>query len=86
MHCRIAVWGAYHLFFCPLLEYFVHVHSGLLQHLIPDVGVDVGGGLVVGMPDNKDGCQKNIQFPLNRHFRQFLSPLYLYWDCVVLFL
>ena len=50
MHCRIAVWGLDSLLiYRPLLEHFIHVHSGLLQHLIPDVGVDVGGGLVVGV-------------------------------------
>lgn len=50
--------GAYHLIFRPLLEHLVHVHGGLLQHLIPDMGVDVGGGLVVGVADDFHGHQR----------------------------
>ena len=47
-----------HLFFHPVLEHFIHVHSDLLQLLIPDVDVDVGGGLVVGVTDDFHGDQK----------------------------
>lgn len=46
------------LFFRPLLENFVHVHGGLLQHLVADVGVDVGGGLVVGVADDLHAQRK----------------------------
>ena len=54
MHYRIAVWGLdlSNLILRPLLEHFFHIYGGLLQHLIPDVGVDVGGGLIVGMADD----------------------------------
>ena len=50
--------GAYHLIFRSLLEHLVHVHSGLLQHLFPDVGVDVGSGLAVGVTDDLHGDQR----------------------------
>ena len=49
--------GASLLIFRPLLEHLVHVHGGLLQHLVPDVGVDVGGGLVVGVADDFQNCR-----------------------------
>ena len=51
--------GASLLFFRPLLEHLVHVHGSLLQHLVPDVSVDVGSGLIVGMPDNLH-CDQRI--------------------------
>ena len=46
------------LFFYSTLEHLVHVHGGLLQHLIPDVGVDVGGGLVVDVAGDLHGDQR----------------------------
>ena len=36
----------------PLLENALQVDSALLQHLIADVGVHAGGGLVVAVADN----------------------------------
>ena len=56
---RITIWGASLLFFRPLLEHLVHVHGSLLQHLVPDVSVDVGSVLIVGMPDNLH-CDQRI--------------------------
>ena len=57
MHCRIAVWGLdfSNLIFRPLLEHFIHIYGSLFQHLISDVGVDVGGGLVVGVAHDLHG-------------------------------
>ena len=46
------------LFLYYTLEHLVHVHGGLLQHLIPDVGVDVGGSLVVGVAHDLHGDQR----------------------------
>ena len=42
----------------PLPENLVHVDGALLQHLIPDVGVDVGGSLVVGVAHDLHGNQR----------------------------
>ena len=50
--------GASLLFFRPLLEHLVHVHGSLLQHLVPDVGVKIRGGLVVGVADDLHGHQR----------------------------
>ena len=36
----------------PLFEGALQVDGGLLQHLLLDVGIDVGGGLVVGVTDD----------------------------------
>ena len=68
MHYRIAVWGLdlSNLILRPLLEHFFHIYGGLLQHLIPDVGVDVGGGLIVGMADDLH-CDQRIDSAFVEH-------------------
>ena len=47
-----------HLILHPLLEHFVHSQGDLLQHLIPDVGVDVGGGLEFCVADDLHSHQR----------------------------
>lgn len=42
----------------PLPEYLVHVDGALLQHLVADVGVHAGGGLVVGVAHDFHGDQR----------------------------
>ena len=57
MHCRIAIWGL-HSLFRPVLKHLVHVHSGLLQHLILDMGVDIRCRLIISMSHNLHGHQR----------------------------
>ena len=41
-----------------MLENLVHVHRGFLQHLVTHVGIDVGGGLVVGVAHDLHGDER----------------------------
>ncbi len=36
----------------PLLDHTFQVHSGLFQHLLPDVDAGVGGGLAVSKAED----------------------------------